>query len=112
MDLFDDWPAILVVIVVAVIVASVVVAVYFAIRLFRTYRLIRSQGMPTSGKVVFWAALAYLLLPLDLLPDPIALDDIGALVGAITYITHLAREHGLVDDGEASGIEVGSLEDQ
>ncbi|WP_425276162.1 DUF1232 domain-containing protein [Streptomyces murinus] len=32
---------------------------------------------------MFWGAVAYLLLPTDLLPDPIYLDDIGVLLLAL-----------------------------
>jgi uncharacterized membrane protein YkvA (DUF1232 family) len=32
---------------------------------------------------VFWGAVAYLLLPADLLPDPVYLDDIAVLLLAL-----------------------------
>ena len=44
-----------------------------------------------------WTALIYAVFPVDLLPDPIYLDDIGVMAGAIGYITHLARKYQIVE---------------
>jgi uncharacterized membrane protein YkvA (DUF1232 family) len=46
----------------------------------------------TGGKVAFYGALIYTFLPVDLLPDPIYLDDMGVLAGALAYLTHLVRK--------------------
>ncbi|WP_448317191.1 YkvA family protein, partial [Streptomyces sp. CO7] len=75
----------LVVIVLAVAVAVVVlaVAVRLLLRLVRTRRALRQAGLPTGPKWVFWGAVAYLVLPADLVPDPVYLDDIGALLLAL-----------------------------
>ncbi|WP_290429950.1 YkvA family protein [Streptomyces fragilis] len=70
---------------VAVVVAVVLlaVAVRLLLRLVRTRRALRQAGLPTGPKWVFWGAVAYLVLPADLVPDPVYLDDIGALLLAL-----------------------------
>lgn len=72
-------------IVAAAVVAAVLlgVAVWFLVRLVRTRRSLRRAGLPTGPRWVFWGAVAYLVLPTDLLPDPIYLDDIGVLFLAL-----------------------------
>ncbi|MET9544922.1 hypothetical protein ABZY36_06340 [Streptomyces sp. NPDC006627] len=68
----------------AVLVAATLgVAVMLLIRLVRTRRALRRAGLPVERQWVFWGAVAYLLLPADLLPDPVYLDDIGALLLAL-----------------------------
>lgn len=68
----------------AVLVAvTLAVAVMLLVRLVRTRRHLRRAGLPTDRRWVFWGAVAYLLLPADLLPDPIYLDDIGVLLVAL-----------------------------
>ncbi|MBP0460206.1 DUF1232 domain-containing protein [Streptomyces bomunensis] len=59
------------------------VAVVLAVRLVRTRRMLRRAGLPTGRRWVFWAALVYLVLPTDLMPDPVYLDDIGVLLLAL-----------------------------
>ncbi|MFV0257192.1 MAG: YkvA family protein [Acidimicrobiales bacterium] len=79
-----------------VVVITLLVALWLLIRLVSAWRLVRRSDMPTGGKVAFWAALIYTVSPVDLLPDPIVLDDIVALLGALAYIQNLAAGHGLV----------------
>jgi uncharacterized membrane protein YkvA (DUF1232 family) len=77
------------VLIVAVVVVAVVllaVAVRLLLRLVRTRRALRQAGLPTGPKWVFWGAVAYLLLPADLVPDPVYLDDIGALLLALRSV--------------------------
>ena len=90
-----DSPIVVVLVVLAVI-ATLAVAIVLIIRLIRMRALIRSDRMPLPGKIAFWSAVVYGVSPLDLLPDPIYLDDIGILLGAITYLGHLARRHGII----------------
>ncbi|MDF3147268.1 MULTISPECIES: YkvA family protein [unclassified Streptomyces] len=73
------------VIVVAVALAAVVlaVAVGVLVRLVRTRRVMRRAGLPTGPRWVFWGAVAYFVLPADLVPDPVYLDDIGVLLLAL-----------------------------
>ncbi|MFF8990617.1 DUF1232 domain-containing protein [Streptomyces sp. NPDC014983] len=58
-------------------------AVAVLVRLARTRRTLMRAGLPTGPRWVFWGAVAYLLLPADLLPDPVYLDDIGVLLLAL-----------------------------
>lgn len=74
-----------VVLVVAAVLAAVVLAgaVAVLLRLVRTRRELRHAGLPTGPRWVFWGAVLYLVLPADLLPDPVYLDDIGVLLLAL-----------------------------
>ena len=85
----EAWIAIAAVV---VIVGAVTLygAVKLAKRLFVTKRLLSELG-GTSGKIAFWGALIYTVLPIDLLPDPIYLDDMGVLAMALFYMTNLVR---------------------
>ncbi|WP_231158506.1 YkvA family protein [Streptomyces sp. CNZ748] len=70
---------------VAALLAAVVLAgaVTLLVRLVRTRREWRRAGLPTGPRWVFWGAVLYLVLPADLLPDPVYLDDIGVLLLAL-----------------------------
>ncbi|MFC8124029.1 DUF1232 domain-containing protein [Streptomyces sp. NPDC057302] len=65
------------------VVATLAVAITLLVRLIRTRRTLRAAGLPVERQWVFWGAIAYLVLPADLLPDPVFLDDIGVLVLAL-----------------------------
>ncbi|MCC5474868.1 DUF1232 domain-containing protein [Streptomyces barringtoniae] len=68
----------------AVVAAALLaVAVGVLVRLVRARRALRRAGLPTGPRWVFWGAVAYLLLPTDLLPDPVYLDDIAVLLLAL-----------------------------
>lgn len=97
-------PDSLTVLVVIAVIIMVVVAAVFVLRLLMKFRVVHSDMMPLGGKVAFWAALAYTLLPIDVLPDPLLLDDIGALALALVYINSLIRDGD--DDGFESPPEV------
>jgi hypothetical protein len=86
----EAWIAIAVVV---IVVGAVTLygAVKLAKRLFVTKRLLGELG-GTGGKVAFWGALIYTVLPFDLLPDPIYLDDMGVLAMALFYLTNLVRK--------------------
>ncbi|MER7702652.1 YkvA family protein [Kitasatospora sp. NPDC097605] len=71
---------------------SLAVAVVLVVKLVRVRRLLVSTGVPMSAKVLFWASIAYLISPVDLLPDPILLDDIGLLLVALRTL-HKAVGH-------------------
>ncbi|MEV0425429.1 YkvA family protein [Micromonospora sp. NPDC050495] len=74
-----------------VALATLVGAVLLAVRVVRTRRLLGALG--AGGKVAFYGALIYTILPVDLLPDPIYLDDMGVLAGALVYLGRLAARH-------------------
>ncbi|MEE6262780.1 YkvA family protein [Plantactinospora sonchi] len=73
-----------------VAVATLAGAVVLAVRVLRTRKLLGELG--AGGKVAFYGALIYTLLPVDLLPDPIYLDDMGILAGALLYLTRLVHQ--------------------
>lgn len=58
-------------------------AIALAVRLVRARRRLRAAGVPAGNRWVFWAAMIYLVLPTDLVPDPVYLDDIGVLLLAL-----------------------------
>ncbi|WP_151482933.1 YkvA family protein [Streptomyces albicerus] len=74
---------ILVLVVAAVLAAALTVAVVLLVRLVRTRRDLRRAGLPTGPRWVFWGAVAYVVLPADLLPDPAYFDDIAVLLLAL-----------------------------
>ncbi|MBV2357876.1 DUF1232 domain-containing protein [Streptomyces sp. J2-1] len=67
--------------VVAVVLLGVAVALL--VRLVAARRTLRRAGLPTGPRWVFWGAVLYLVLPTDLLPDPVYLDDIAVLLLAL-----------------------------
>ncbi|MEU6072887.1 YkvA family protein [Micromonospora sp. NPDC047074] len=73
-----------------VAVATLIGAVLLAVRVVRTRRLLGTLGV--NGKVAFYGALLYTVLPIDLLPDPIYLDDMAVLTGALIYLGRLVRQ--------------------
>ncbi|WP_105969239.1 YkvA family protein [Streptomyces geranii] len=85
-----------VIVVVAVLaVAALAVAATVLVRLVRTRRDLRRAGLPTGSRWVFWGAVLYLVLPTDLVPDPVYLDDIGVLLLALRSMRAQAREREL-----------------
>ncbi|MFE9692581.1 hypothetical protein [Micromonospora sp. NPDC005806] len=80
-----------------VILATLVGAVWLAVRVVRTRRLLGALGV--GGKVAFYGALIYAILPVDLLPDPIYLDDMGVLAGALFYLGRLVARHRAAQQG-------------
>ncbi|MDN0197862.1 YkvA family protein [Streptomyces sp. S.PNR 29] len=76
------------VIVSAVVLAAVLLALAIGVlvRLVRARRRLRRAGLPTGPRWVFWGAVLYFVLPTDLLPDPVYLDDIGVLLLALRSV--------------------------
>lgn len=72
------------VIVGAIVMAGLaVVAAVMFVRVLRARRLLVDAGIPLHDKALFWAALVYTVSPVDLIPDPVYLDDIGILMLAL-----------------------------
>ncbi|MFS8201561.1 YkvA family protein [Streptomyces sp. CWNU-52B] len=67
----------------AVLAGALAAAVALTVRLVRARRDLRRAGLPTGPRWVFWGAVAYVVLPADLLPDPIYFDDIAVLLLAL-----------------------------
>ncbi|MEV3858977.1 YkvA family protein [Streptomyces sp. NPDC050095] len=72
-----------------------VAAVVLLVRVVRARRLLLDAGVPLRDKALFWAAVVYTVSPVDLLPDPIYLDDIGVLLLALRALHAAAQRAGL-----------------
>ncbi|MET9359745.1 YkvA family protein [Streptomyces sp. NPDC006632] len=71
------------------LLAAAVVAAVLTVRLVRARKALRDAGIPLTHKAAFWGALVYVVSPVDLLPDPVYLDDIGVLLLALRAL-HMA----------------------
>ena len=82
----EAWIAVFVLggLVAAATLAGVIV---LGVRVFRTRRMLGDLGV--GGKIAFYGAIAYTIFPIDLLPDPIYLDDMGVLAASAFYLTRL-----------------------
>ncbi|MFJ8045486.1 DUF1232 domain-containing protein [Kitasatospora sp. NPDC096147] len=76
----------------AAVVVSLVVAAVLVVKLVQARKLLTASGIPMSNKVLFWGSIAYLISPVDLLPDPVLLDDIGLLLIALRSLHKAAAE--------------------
>jgi uncharacterized membrane protein YkvA (DUF1232 family) len=76
-------------VVAVVAVVTLVWAVRLLLRLFAVRRMLYSMG--AKGQLVFWGAVLYTIFPIDILPDPIYLDDVTVLTGALWFLTRLVR---------------------
>ncbi|MFF8446774.1 YkvA family protein [Streptomyces leeuwenhoekii] len=70
----------------ALAVIVLALAVGLVVRLIRTRRELARAGLPTGPRWVFWGAVLYLVLPADLIPDPVYLDDVGVLLLALRSV--------------------------
>lgn len=101
MDMFDQWPVWLFLLALIALIAMIIAAILVFIKFVRTFKLIQSEHMPMGGKLAFWGTILYLFSPIDLLPDPILVDDIGVMLAAAAFITKLASDQGI--DASAIG---------
>jgi uncharacterized membrane protein YkvA (DUF1232 family) len=76
------------------IVVSAVVVLVLAITMIRRHRKVHQPGVPVSAKVSYYGSIAYAVLPVDLLPDPILVDDIGVLATALVYVGSVLKRVG------------------
>ncbi|MFB7462042.1 DUF1232 domain-containing protein [Streptomyces sp. NPDC056224] len=82
---------------VAVVAAGLAVAAaVLLVRVFRARRLLVDAGIPLRDKALFWAAVIYTVSPVDLLPDPVYLDDVGLLLLALRSLHAAATAAGTV----------------
>jgi len=81
-----DTTTVVIVAAVALALAALCVAVGVLVRLVRTRRDLRRAGLPAGPRWVFWGAVLYFVLPADLVPDPVYLDDIGVLLLALRSV--------------------------
>ncbi|ARE77988.1 YkvA family protein [Streptomyces sp. NPDC059558] len=68
---------------VVVAVGLGIAAAVLLVRVFAARRLLLDAGIPLRDKALFWVAVAYTVSPVDLIPDPVYLDDIGVLLLAL-----------------------------
>ena len=94
--MFDiDWsgPAgVVLVIAVVVAVASGLVAAFLLVKLVKKHREVNRPDTPFPVKFVYYASLVYAIFPIDLLPDPALIDDIGVLAGALLYVSRAVKK--------------------
>lgn len=76
-------------------VAAVAVTLYVVVRVLRRLNGLRgfvhSPDSPGTAKAAYYAAWVYALSPVDLLPDPVLIDDIGVVLASIAAIERMAR---------------------
>ncbi|MFF8606754.1 YkvA family protein [Streptomyces sp. NPDC015346] len=82
--------------VVAVLLLLVVAgfAAVLLVRVFQARRQLLDAGVPLRSKALFWAAVVYTVSPIDLIPDPVYLDDIGVLLVALRALHTAAARSG------------------
>ncbi|WP_329612220.1 DUF1232 domain-containing protein [Streptomyces brevispora] len=73
---------------------TAVIAGVLLVRVFRARKLLVDAGIPLHNKALVWAAVIYTVSPIDLLPDPVYLDDIGFLMLALRSLHAAARAAG------------------
>ncbi|MER7722550.1 DUF1232 domain-containing protein [Streptomyces sp. NPDC096323] len=78
----------------ALVLLTVGVAGVLLVRVLRARKLLAAAGIPLRDKALFWAAVIYTVSPVDLLPDPVYLDDIGFLLLALRSLNGAARAAG------------------
>lgn len=77
------------------VLATAAVTVFLAVRLVRMRGLLTEAGVPVSNKLAFWGAMVYVVSPVDLMPDPILIDDIGVLLLALRSLHGAAEAVGV-----------------
>lgn len=79
----------------AVALLATVAAAVLLVRVFRARKLLLDAGIPLRDKALVWAAVIYTVSPIDLLPDPVYLDDIGFLLLALRSLHSAAAAAGI-----------------
>ncbi|MFI2781065.1 YkvA family protein [Streptomyces sp. ALB3] len=70
-------------------------AAVLLVRVIRARRLLIDAGIPLRNKALVWAAVLYTVSPVDLVPDPVYLDDIGFLLLALRSLHAAAHAAGV-----------------
>lgn len=87
------------ILVAALVLLTMGVAAVLLVRVLRARKLLLDAGIPLRSKALFWAAVIYTVSPVDLLPDPVYLDDIGFLMVALHSLHLAARTAGTAVTG-------------
>ncbi|GAA3905129.1 hypothetical protein GCM10022244_14110 [Streptomyces gulbargensis] len=88
----DNAPWLIVALVLVLALAGC--AAVLLVRVLRARRLLLDAGVPLRSKALFWTAVVYTVSPVDLLPDPVYLDDIGVLLLALRALGAAAAGNG------------------
>ncbi|MFD3651910.1 YkvA family protein [Streptomyces sp. 24-1644] len=83
----------------ALVLLTMGVAAVLLVRVLRARKLLLDAGIPLRNKALVWAAVIYTVSPVDLLPDPVYLDDIGFLMLALHSLHLAARTAGTAVTG-------------
>ncbi|MFF3326469.1 DUF1232 domain-containing protein [Streptomyces sp. NPDC002889] len=75
-----------------VVLAMAIGAAWLLFRVVRARRVLLDAGVPFRDKALFWTAVLYTVSPVDVLPDPVYLDDIGVLMLALRALHAAARQ--------------------
>ena len=81
---------VLLVLLAVVVLALFVVALVLLVRFWRLRRQL--ETLPGGARWAFWGAVVYTLFPIDVLPDPVVVDDIGVLLASSAFLHRLIRE--------------------
>jgi uncharacterized membrane protein YkvA (DUF1232 family) len=101
----SDGTTILLVLLGLVVLAMVVVAVILLVKMVKARKLLNDAGIPVENKLLFWGAVVYLVSPVDLLPDPVLLDDIGVMLITLRSLYAAAEKAGLTRRAEPVALE-------
>ncbi|WP_059008307.1 YkvA family protein [Streptomyces specialis] len=88
----SGWLVALIVVLAVAVLVTLGFTIHLVRKLVRTYRALRSPETPAGEKAAFWASVVYAAWPVDLLPDPVLLDDIGFLLLAVRYLEKAAAD--------------------
>ncbi|WP_433547084.1 YkvA family protein [Streptomyces sp. CA-294286] len=91
----SDGTIVLLVVAGLAVLAMFVGAVILLVKMVKARKLLTDAGVPVENKFLFWGAVAYLVSPVDLLPDPILLDDIGVMMIALRSLYAAADKAGI-----------------
>jgi uncharacterized membrane protein YkvA (DUF1232 family) len=102
-NVVDIWLVVLLAVVAVLVIAMLAIATVLLVKLVKSYRLLRhSAEIPRANKVAFWGALVYAVCPVDLLPDPVYLDDIVILITALRSLRKAAEKLKASENGQDS----------
>ena len=88
---WDYWESQFLLAAIAVVIFTGAVAVFLVVNLIRKHREVNRPDTPLPVKFGYYASIIYAILPVDLLPDPLLIDDIGVLLGALLYVTRALK---------------------
>ncbi|MCE7010965.1 DUF1232 domain-containing protein [Kibdelosporangium philippinense] len=75
-----------------VVIVSALVVLGLAIAMIRRHRKVHQPDVPVSAKISYYGSIIYALSPIDALPDPVLIDDIGVLAAAVLYVGRVLKK--------------------